>query len=170
MFSGCVSVSACVRPGVLLEKFVSTKPMDGISPNFSCWYSCNYRWTYWILKVVCSMSRSLQGHMWKTSLPSISWTAWRIVTKSYTNTLYHGWMNCLPFEGCAVRSRSLQGQIFERVSVAGRGIHTDVWASKYRPVWFVAALAAALSIGWCYWSCLRRCPRKLVALLILNSN
>jgi len=37
MFSGCPSVSACVRPGVLKVKFVSTisyKPMDGISPNF----------------------------------------------------------------------------------------------------------------------------------------
>jgi len=34
MFSGCLSVSACVRPGVCPVSMISYKPVDGISPDF----------------------------------------------------------------------------------------------------------------------------------------
>jgi len=34
MFSGCLSVSAPVRPDVLSVSTISWHPVDGISPNF----------------------------------------------------------------------------------------------------------------------------------------
>jgi len=55
----------------------------------------------------------------RASVRASSGTARKILTKSYTNILYHGQMNWLDFEGRGSRSRSLQGQIFEWVIAAG---------------------------------------------------
>ena len=49
-------------------------------------------------------------------------------------------MNLLPIEGHGSRSRTPQGQIFERVFAADGGIHIDTWASKYHLVFRV--------LGW----------------------